>query len=241
MNKKRINEIKRSGLILKYIMGIIAMIIGFITLIFLVVGGFNGLIVMFLLFVACFTYFSYYGNKMNKEPYKFLKNYSVQKIKNDTSIKVEYHETIEKIINIIDKELKDNLPDIKKSDLEENGKIYYMNGQNGTLHDWIYNEKTSDFMCFYNDGSCGSIILRINKDGTSHVYLYKYGEDSSFTDKELLDTFDEKEVYELAIILNKIMDNNGVFDRAINDYNSKTKIDDKDINEFEKLCNEMKA
>ncbi len=241
MDKNKLNEIKRKGSVLKKIMSIIAIIIGFFMLLFLFASGFDGLTVMLLLLVIGCVCLSFYGNKMNKEPDKFLKNYSLEQNKSDISMKVEHHATIEKIIKIIDTELKNNLPDVKKSDLEENGKIYYMNGQNGTLFDWVNNEKTSDFMCFYKDGSCGAIKLRINKNGTAHTYLYRYGEDSSFIDKEILNTFDKKEVYELVIILNNIMDNNGIFDRAINDYNSNIKVIDNDINEFEKLCAEMKG
>lgn len=116
-----------------------------------------------------------------------------------------------------------------------------MNGKNGTIFDWTMNEKLSDFMCFYKDGSCGAIKLRVNKDGSSKVYLYNYGKGQSFIDKELLQAFDKNEVYEVAIILNSVMDRNGVFDGAINDYNSDIMITDKEKLQFETDCNIMKG
>ena len=47
--------------------------------------------------------------------------------------------------------VKEHLPEVSMSDLEDNGAVYYMNGKNGTEFDWYVNEKVSDFMMFYND------------------------------------------------------------------------------------------
>ena len=142
------------------------------------------------------------------------------------------NDTINKIVEIIHSEININLPSINLLDLEENGKVYYMNGQNGTLFDYNMNEKLSDFMCFYKDGTCGIIKLRINKDGSSHIYLYKYGEKEPFIDKDLLNQFNKDEIFNLAIILNNIMDENGIFDKSINDYEFNIKISNKEIDEF---------
>lgn len=76
----------------------------------------------------------------------------------------------------------------------------------------------------------------MNKDGSVNMYLYNYGENKPFIDREFPHTFDRNEVYELAIILNSVMDKNGVFDRAINDYNSDIVITDKEKLEFENHC-----
>lgn len=142
------------------------------------------------------------------------------------------NEIIKKILEIIKSEININMPNINKSDLEKNGKVYYMNGQNGTLFDYNMNEKLSDFMCFYKDGTCGIIKLRINKDGSSHIYLYKYGEKIPFIDKELHNQFNKDEIFNLAIILNKVMDENGIFDESINDYDFNIEISNKEIEEF---------
>lgn len=142
------------------------------------------------------------------------------------------NDTINKIIKIIHSEININLPNVNLSDLEENGKVYYMNGQNGTLFDYNMNEKLSDFMCFYKDGTCGIIKLRINKDGSSHIYLYNYGEKVPFKDEDLLDQFNKDEIFNLAIILNKVMDEKGIFDKCISDYDFSIEINNKDKDEF---------
>ena len=46
----------------------------------------------------------------------------------------------------------------------------------------------------------------MNKDGSVNMYLYNYGENKPFIDREFPHTFDRNEVYELAIILNSVMD-----------------------------------
>lgn len=55
-----------------------------------------------------------------------------------------------KILNdikeIINENIKIYLPDVKPTDLEENGMIYYMNGKNGTEFDWYVNEKKKRFI-----------------------------------------------------------------------------------------------
>ena len=47
--------------------------------------------------------------------------------------------------------LKANLPDVSKSELENDGAIFYMNGKNGTAFDWFVNDRLPNFFIFYND------------------------------------------------------------------------------------------
>ena len=53
----------------------------------------------------------------------------------------------EKIIEAI----KENMPEVSVDELEEGGKVYYMNGKNGTEFDWFVNNHLPTFMVFYND------------------------------------------------------------------------------------------
>lgn len=39
--------------------------------------------------------------------------------------------------------IKEHMPDLSFDDLEEGGKVYYMNGKNGTEFDWFVNEHGS--------------------------------------------------------------------------------------------------
>ncbi len=125
------------------------------------------------------------------------------------------------------------LPDIKNSDLEENGTIYYMNGQNGTEFDWYVNDRISDFMTFYNDKqNLGAIKLAIYKDGS--VYIYIYGDKG----KKLIKTAKaniqatEKELLNLALILKAEADNKSLFDVSIDKLNTNLKITPHQIADF---------
>lgn len=47
------------------------------------------------------------------------------------------HRIINDIQIIIENAMKENLPEVSSDALEENGKVYYMNGKNGTEFDWF--------------------------------------------------------------------------------------------------------
>ena len=58
--------------------------------------------------------------------------------------------------------LKTNLPNVSMGDLEKDGAIFYMNGQNGTAFDWFVNDRLSNFFIFFrkNKNYLIKIILR---------------------------------------------------------------------------------
>ena len=74
---------------------------------------------------------------------------------------------------IIKENLHEYLPDVKNSDLEEDGMVYYMNGKNGTEFEWYVNEQLPCFMVFYNDKqNLGAIKLSIYTNGEVAIYIY---------------------------------------------------------------------
>ncbi len=80
-----------------------------------------------------------------------------------------------KITEMINESISKYLSDVKSEDLEENGKIYYMNGKNGTEFDWYVNDKISDLMVFYNDkDNLGAVKLTVYNNG--YVLIYVYGD-----------------------------------------------------------------
>lgn len=124
--------------------------------------------------------------------------------------------TLIKISNHIKTNLETFLPEVKPLDLEENGKIYYMNGNDGTLFDWNLNERLCEFMVFYNDETnLGAIKTLIYSNGEIITYLYKNKSSSPF--KEVIDTITEKEAFELAVILYEKADMLNIFDSSIED------------------------
>ena len=147
-------------------------------------------------------------------------------------IRIEHNEITKEIINIINEQLKKSLSNVKKEEYEENGKIYYMNRQNGTYFDWTVNERLPYFMVFYKDGSCGAIKVRIKTNGEVESYLYKYGEKMPFITETDKFKFNKRAVLELAVILTKVADEKNIFDESLNDMNTNIAVTDGDINEF---------
>lgn len=114
---------------------------------------------------------------------------------------------IEKIINEIRKEY----PIIGN---ELDGKIYYMNGNDGTDFDWNCNERVCEFMVFH-ENEMGYIKLMVYKDNTIQVYIYADGGMYPTDTKELIYKGNTKA---LAIHLYELFDNNDIYDEAIEDY-----------------------
>ena len=78
---------------------------------------------------------------------------------------------LDDIQSLIQKAIKENLQDVSCDDLEEGGKVYYMNGKNGTEFDWFVNEHLPSFMVFYNDrDNLGAAQAYVYVDG-GHISL----------------------------------------------------------------------
>ena len=97
----------------------------------------------------------------------------------------------EQIIKLIKDAIAKNLPDVKPEDLEENGKVYYMNDRDGTIFDWTMNEHACPFMCFYNDGM-GAAKANMYSDGNVEIYVYDTTKDHKYvaTEKGSMDKDD---------------------------------------------------
>ena len=71
------------------------------------------------------------------------------------------------------KALDEKLPSLKKSDLEKDGAVFYMNGTNGTEFDWYVNDHLPCFFIFYNDKeNLGAVKATLYTDGGLSVYVY---------------------------------------------------------------------
>ncbi len=140
---------------------------------------------------------------------------------------------LNKIKEIIAENIKTYLPDVKPSDLEENGMVYYMNGKNGTEFDWYVNDKISDFMVFYNDEkNLGAAKLTIYNKGD--ILLYIYGEQGNKIVKEVKTCIEVSEdvMFQLAVILKNEADNKRIWDASIEKINTDNEIVEEKINEF---------
>ena len=100
---------------------------------------------------------------------------------------------------IMDNCLETDLPGVSRSNLEDNGAVFYMNGNNGTEFDWYVNEKLSSFMIFYNDKeNLGAVKATIYDRG--EVVVYTYGSQGKELVNETQTSIDatEKEMLELV-------------------------------------------
>ena len=98
--------------------------------------------------------------------------------------------------------LKEKLPQVNLSDLEDNGAVFYMNGKNGTAFDWYVNDHLPCFFMFYGDKeNLGAVKAMLYNDCNMSVYVY--GEKGHAQPVELnydIDT-DAKKLFDLAVLL----------------------------------------
>lgn len=117
---------------------------------------------------------------------------------------------LKQIVDVVN-EIREEYPIIGN---ELDGKIYYMNGNDGTDFDWNCNERVCEFMVFH-ENEMGYIRLMVHKDNTITAYIYADGGMFPTGEKELTYKGDTKE---FAIHLYEVFDDNDLYDEAIEDY-----------------------
>lgn len=120
----------------------------------------------------------------------------------------------EKIKEVIKNYINEYLPDSKEEDFEENGAVYYMNADDGTVFDWGTNDRLCEFMVFYEKSRMGAIKLNLQKSGSATVYIYA-NEGKDFVKEEKLDLCSEDEALSLAVLLFSIADKEKKYDSNI--------------------------
>lgn len=140
---------------------------------------------------------------------------------------------LNEIKQLISKNINIYLPEVKLSDLEENGMVYYMNGKNGTEFDWYVNDKISDFMTFYNDEkNLGAVKLTLYNNGGVSLYIYDDNGSKFIKEVETHIEASENEIFQLAVTLKNEADDNGIWDASIENINTDIKITNDKIDEF---------
>ena len=126
------------------------------------------------------------------------------------------NEILNEIRKIMDENMALYLPYVKKSDLEDDGAIFYMNAQNGTEFDWFVNDRFPFFMMFYNDSdNLGAVKLTLCNTGEVQVYLYgEKGKELVKTVEKQLD-IDKTDMLKLAAILTCQADDKAIWDGNI--------------------------
>lgn len=141
---------------------------------------------------------------------------------------------LNEIKEIIKKNINEYLPEVKPSDLEENGTVYYMNGKNGTEFDWYVNEHLPSFMVFYNDEqNIGAAKLLIYANGKVVLYLYEDKGNKLIKEIETSIEIIEDELFKLAVILKNETEDKDIWDESIDKVNMDVEITEEEITKFQ--------
>lgn len=120
-----------------------------------------------------------------------------------------YNNSIQFVIDTMDKYCKKFNKD--KSELYNNGAIYYMNGNDGTDFDFFVNDHLCEFFIFYPD-EIGFLKLSISRDNTAQIYKFDPGEWHASFETEIKTDID---VEEFAVQLYSIADAKQFYDESI--------------------------
>lgn len=141
---------------------------------------------------------------------------------------------LNEIKEIIKKNINEYLPEVKPSNLEENGTVYYMNGKNGTEFDWYVNEHLPSFMVFYNDEqNLGAAKLLIYANGKVVLYLYEDKGNKLIKEIETSIEIIEDELFKLAVILKNETEDKDIWDESIDKINMDVEITEEEITKFQ--------
>lgn len=117
---------------------------------------------------------------------------------------------LNQIVNIIN-EVREEYPIIGN---ELDGKIYYMNGNDGTAFDWNCNERVCEFMVFH-ENEMGYIKLMVYNDNLITIYVYA---DGGMHPTKELERHYYKNPLELANFLYRTFDMNDLWDEPIEEH-----------------------
>lgn len=137
------------------------------------------------------------------------------------------------IETIIRDAVREALPDVTPAELEEGGKVYYMNDKNGTAFDWFVNGHLPAFMIFYNDKeNLGAARALVHTDGSIYMYLYAdHGRDLVRGIREQLDA-GEAELLRLAALLRRLTDDKMIWCPALDSLETDGAPDEETVAEF---------
>lgn len=117
---------------------------------------------------------------------------------------------LKQIVNIIN-EVREEYPIIGN---ELDGKIYYMNGNDGTDFDWKCNNRVCEFMVFH-ENEMGYIKLMVYNDNIITIYVYA---DGGMKPTAEITEYYNKNPIELANYLYRVFDLNNLYDESIENY-----------------------
>ena len=106
-------------------------------------------------------------------------------------------------------------PEITKDQLDAQGAIYYMNGNDGTDFDWGCNDRVCEFYVFHTN-EMGYIKVFVDKNGVMDGYIYLDEGRAKGIHLEAR-KLDEDDVKEFAEILFQEADRKAIWDQTIDE------------------------
>ncbi len=108
------------------------------------------------------------------------------------------------------------LPQVKSSDLEENGAVYFMNSKDGTEFEWYVNDKLPPFMMFYDDeAKMGAVKLLLYRDGTVQVIVFDNAGKNMCKEVRTRIECGEEQLLDLAVLLRHQAEDSGKWNANI--------------------------
>lgn len=128
---------------------------------------------------------------------------------------------LHEIKRIMEQSKEQYLPQVKFSDLEENGAVYFMNGKDGTEFEWYVNEELPPFMMFYDDeAKRGAIQLRLYRNGTVRVFVYDNAGKNMCKEVNTRIECGKEELLDLAVLLRHQAEDSGKWNANIENFHT---------------------
>ena len=125
------------------------------------------------------------------------------------------------------------LPQVKSSDLEENGAVYFMNSKDGTEFEWYVNDKLPPFMMFYDDeAKMGAVKLLLYRDGTVYVIVFDNAGKNMCKEVHTRIECGEEQLLDLAVLLRHQAEDSGKWNANIESLCTDIPVSDEMRNNF---------
>lgn len=142
-----------------------------------------------------------------------------------------------RIKSVVSNLLEEFLPFCKDENFEENGAVYYMNGDDGTVFDWGVNDRLCEFMVFYEKTKKGAVKLNIKKDGSAIAYIYDC-EGKNLSKETRFTLCAKDEALSLAVLLFNVADKEKKYDSNIDKMDFAHEVTDEEKREFLSIVGE---
>lgn len=104
---------------------------------------------------------------------------------------------------------------IDRNELDNQGAVYYCNGNDSTAFDYTANGRTCEFYVYWKNGD-GAIKTTVNEE---IIHCYIYPQDNPYGGKYIEEEDDSPfDLRQLCKKLEKAFDNKGIWDMAIKDW-----------------------